>query len=255
MHVELISITPDAERVIESAGRTAYLSFDKETAAPIIQAVSGKEARLFRVEDDPHLKNIRAGDGFNEDGREWKAEKVWANSAEKFVAMLVRVGHYSVLEHANATFRIRGGSRAFTHQLVRHRMASFTQQSQRYVSEDHFRVVEPPSIRKHPEAHTLFSETMEKTREAYHRLQKLGIRNEDARFVLPSAIESEIVITADFREWRHIMELRGVSKAQWEIRRIALEILKILKEKAPAVFLDFKIEEEKGVIRRTSPKE
>ena len=251
MQVELINITPDAEKVIESAGRTAYLSFDKETAAPIIQAASGKETAIFRADDHPHLKGVGVGEVFDVEDREWRAVKVWTRSAEKFVEMLIRVGHYSVLEHASATFRIRGGSRAFTHQLVRHRMASFTQQSQRYVSEDAFRVVEPPSIREHSEAHALFVDTMERSRQAYLQLQSMGIRNEDARFVLPNAIESEIVVTADLREWRHIVELRGVAKAQWEIRRIVVDILRILKENVPAAFCDLEIDEGKAVVVKT----
>ncbi|MBI5375765.1 MAG: FAD-dependent thymidylate synthase [Candidatus Schekmanbacteria bacterium] len=190
--VELISITADAEKVIEDAGRTCYLSFEK------------------------------SGDA----------------TAGKFIRMLIKSGHHSVLEHAYATFRIRGGSRAFTHQLVRHRLCAFSQQSQRYVSEKQFDYVEPPSISSNPEAHRLFLDAMESAQSAYRELQKLGIKNEDARFVLPNAVKSEIVVSADFREWRHILELRLKPDAQWEIKDICREILRILKEKAPSVFED-----------------
>ena len=254
MRVDLISITPDAERVIESAGRTAYLSFDKETALPIIQGEKEKKARLFRVEEDAQLTSVEEGDVFSVDGEAWRAIRVWRHSAEKFVEMLVRSGHLSVLEHASATFRIRGGSRAFTHQLVRHRMASFTQQSQRYVDEQTFRYVEPPSIRENREAHELFVGFMERVRQVYQRLQETGIRNEDARFVLPNSVESEIVVTADLREWRHIVETRGVVKAQWEIREAILAILSILKEHVPAAFYDLEIDREKKIVRRTRRK-
>jgi thymidylate synthase (FAD) len=157
--------------------------------------------------------------------------------------MLINKGHYSVLEHAYATFRISGISRAFTHQLVRHRLCSFTQQSQRYVDESHFEYIEPDSVKNNSKAHSIFSEFMGEARRTYSDLQKLGIKNEDARFVLPNAVESRIVVTADFREWRHIIELRGSSDAQWEIRKVAIEVLKELKKHAPIVFEDFEINE------------
>lgn len=204
MKVELISITPNAEKLIESAGRTAYLSFDKQ-----------KEG-----------------------------------SEKRFIKMLIKKGHLSVLEHSYATFRISGGSRAFTHQLVRHRLCAYTQQSQRYVNEHKFNYIEPEAIKNEKEAHLLFTDFMNMAKEVYVKLQRLGIRNEDARFVLPNAVESEIVVTANFREWRHIVELRGSHGAQWEIRRVAIEILKILKKHAPTVFDDFEIDEENEIIRR-----
>jgi thymidylate synthase (FAD) len=238
MHVELIAITPDAERVIESAGRTAYLSFDRQTDRPIAKAVSGGETRFFRAEENPGLDLARPHGSFEADGKRWQTIRVWKNSAEKFVEMLVKSGHHSVLEHASATFRIRGASRACTHQLVRHRLASITQQSQRYVSEDRFDYIEPPSVQANPEAHELFVDFVEKARETYQRLQEIGIKNEDARFVLPNAVESEMVITANFREWRHILMMRGSKRAQWEIVQVMVEVLRILKEKAPAVFCD-----------------
>ena len=204
MKVELLFITPNAEKLIETAGRTSYLSFNKQ-------------------------------------------EK---DSEKAFIRMLIKNGHLSVLEHAYATFRISGISRAFTHQLVRHRLCSYTQQSQRYVDESNFNYIEPKSIKNTPKAHSLFVKFMEEARSVYSELQKLGIRNEDARFVLPNAVESQIVVTANLREWRHIIELRGSPDAQWEIRNMAIEILKILKKHVPTVFEDFEIDEDKEVIRR-----
>jgi thymidylate synthase (FAD) len=171
-------------------------------------------------------------------------------SAEKFIRMLIENGHLSVLEHATATFRIRGGSRAFTHQLVRHRLCSYTQQSQRYVDESGFRYVEPKSIKNNKDAHALITLFMNKAKHVYAHLQKLGIENEDARFVLPNAVMSEIVVTANFREWRHIITLRGSEEAQWEIRKIVIEILKILKKNAPTVFEDYKIDNKKNAVIR-----
>lgn len=205
MKVELLFITPDAEKLIETAGRTSYLSFGKQ----------GKDTE------------------------------------KAFIRMLIKRGHLSVLEHAYATFRISGVSRAFTHQLVRHRLCSFIQQSQRYVDESNFNFIEPQSIKNNPEAHSIFTEFMDNARKTYVELQKLGIKNEDARFVLPNAAESQIVVTANLREWRHIVELRGEPDAQWEIRRVAIEILKILKKHAPTVFGDFEIGEKNNVIKRT----
>ena len=154
MKVELLFITPEAEKLIETAGRTSYLSFGKQ----------GKDTE------------------------------------KAFIRMLIKRGHLSVLEHAYATFRISGISRAFTHQLVRHRLCSFTQQSQRYVDESKFNYIEPLSIKNHPEAHSAFVDFMEKARKAYQELQKLGIKKEDARFVLPNATESQIVVTAKDRK-------------------------------------------------------
>ena len=204
MKIELLFITPNAEKLIETAGRTSYLSFDKQ------------------------------GEG----------------SEKKFIRMLIKRGHYSVLEHAYATFRISEVSRSFTHQLVRHRLCSFTQQSQRHVNESNFRYVEPPSIKNKAETHKIFSEFIEYARKTYIKLIEIDIPKEDARYVLPNAIESQIVVTANLREWRHIVELRGAPNAQWEIRRVAIEILKILKKHAPTVFEDFEIDEEKSIIRR-----
>ncbi|OGL40350.1 MAG: thymidylate synthase, flavin-dependent [Candidatus Schekmanbacteria bacterium RIFCSPHIGHO2_02_FULL_38_11] len=173
--------------------------------------------------------------------------KIGKGSEKKFIKMLIKSGHLSVLEHAYATFRIKGGSRAFTHQLVRHRICSFSQQSQRYVSEKEFDFITPHSIRKNSEALKLFNETMELLKENYQKLQAMGIKNEDARFVLPNAIKSEIVISANLREWRYILQLRCAPDAQWEIRGICNEILKILKKEAPVVFEDFELDGDKKV--------
>lgn len=168
----------------------------------------------------------------------WKADET---SEEAFIWRIVKSGHHSVLEHASATFKITGGSRVFTHQLVRHRLCNFSQQSQRYVDEKNLTYVTPPSIVGNPEALALFNGFMARTKDAYQRLQELGVKNEDARYVLPNATCSEIVVSANLRQWRHILCVRCDKHAQWEIRSIALQILKILKEKAPAVFGDFVI--------------
>ena len=161
-----------------------------------------------------------------------------------FIEKIIRSGHHSVLEHAYAAFRITGVSRSFSHQLVRHRLCAFSQQSQRRVNQADFSFIEPPAIAQHPEAHRVFRAAMAGARAAYRQLRSLGIPNEDARFVLPNATQTEIVVSANFREFRHILSLRCDGKAQWEIRTAALRMLAILKRVAPSVFADFVIDEE-----------
>jgi thymidylate synthase (FAD) len=174
------------------------------------------------------------------------------DTEKAFIRALIKRGHLSVLEHAYATFRISGVSRAFTHQLVRHRLCSFTQQSQRYVDESNFNYIEPLSIKNHPEAHSAFIDFMKKARKTYRELQKLGIKKQDARFVLPNAAESQIVVTANLREWRYIIELRSEPGAQWEIREAAIEIRKILEKHAPTIFEDLEVDEGGTRIKRHS---
>jgi len=248
MKVELLAITPHAEQVIEDAGRTAYLSFDKKTLHPILLLVREKDRITVYTENHPELAEAEEGQEVVFQRKKWTVKRKWRNSAHKFIEMLLKAGHFSVLEHASATFRIRGGSRSFTHQLVRHRLASYTQQSQRYVDESDFQYVIPPTVESNPEARKIFVSFMEEAKKVYRELRQLKVKGEDARFVLPNAVFSEIVITANFREWRHIFELRGEKKAQWEIRNMAIQCLKILKEKAPAVFSDLEIDEENFLI-------
>ena len=161
-----------------------------------------------------------------------------------FVEKIIRSGHHSVLEHAYATFRITGVSRSLSHQLVRHRLCTFSQRSQRRVNEADFSSTEPPAIAQHPEAHRLFQAAMAGARVAYRDLRELDIPDEDARFVLPNATHTEIVMSANFRELRHVFSLRCDGRAQWEIRTVTLQMLAILKQVAPSVFADFVIDEE-----------
>jgi thymidylate synthase (FAD) len=171
-------------------------------------------------------------------------DKIGDGTEKNFIRNCIKNGHLSILEHACATFRIEGASRAFTHQLVRHRLASFSQQSQRYVDENEFNYIVPPDIEKNSNAHAVFQEFIEQSRATYAKLRELGIKKEDARFVLPNALESQIVFSANFRELRFIFSLRLHRSAQWEIRRVCLEMLKIMQREAPSVFGDFIIDEE-----------
>ena len=174
-------------------------------------------------------------------------DHIMGNSSDAFITKAIARGHLSILEHASATFRIEGASRIFTHQLVRHRLASFAQQSQRYVKEDNFEYVIPPSIDENPETRIRFIDSMETNRIVYRDLRSRGIPKEDARFVLPGACVSEIVFTANFREYRHLFELRLDRSAQWEIRQVCTQMLAHLVRLAPAVFSDFTATEEQSV--------
>ena len=152
------------------------------------------------------------------------------------IRKLIKSGHRSVLEHAYCTFRINGCSRAMTHQLVRHRLMAISQQSQRYVKEDQFDYIIPPTIEeKHKD---MFEGYMSVIQNMYNELKERGIRNEDARFVLPNACQSEIVVSFNFREARHIFNVRCDKHAQWEIRQVARKMLFDLNEKAHSVFED-----------------
>ncbi|MFH0861794.1 MAG: FAD-dependent thymidylate synthase [Candidatus Altiarchaeota archaeon] len=157
---------------------------------------------------------------------------------KKLIRNLRDWGHFSAFEHSSATFQVEGVSRACTHQLVRHRIASYNQQSQRYVNEKGFEYVTPATVEKDPKAKKKYDQTVEAVRKAYEELIALGIPKEDARFLLPNACATKIVLTMNFRELRHFIKLRGAKDAQWEIRQLAHEMLAILKEKAPNVFDD-----------------
>ena len=216
MEVELMAITPNAEDVIERACRTCYLSFHRYKPP---------------------------------------------SSAGELIRKVIRKGHHSVLEHAVATFRIKGGSRVFTHELVRHRFVSPSQESQRYVC-----YADKPDRKKTKDYNCIIPDTINVLRisengteidgrdaflkvqnqcyQLYEQLLAAGVPPEDARYILPGGTESEIVITANYRELRHMITLRCHPRAHWEIRRICLKILEIMKREAPLVFSDFRIDKE-----------
>jgi len=155
-----------------------------------------------------------------------------------FLRARLREGHESIIEHASATFEISGISRACSHQLVRHRLASYSQESQRYVDMSDPDLVVPDAVKASPEAYEVWSSFVDQVKDVYSDLRGLGIRKEDARFILPNAAETRIVMTMNFRELRHFFRLRLAPEAQWEIRRVALEVLKQLAPHAPTVFGD-----------------
>ena len=142
----------------------------------------------------------------------------------------------SPIEHACATFVIKNVSRNLTHELVRHRLASFCELSQRSVNVGNQKVVIPESIRKNLEAYEIFLDVVEKSMDGYKKLIELGIPKEDARYGLISGVTTEIGITANFREYLHIINLRTSKRAHWEIRKVASEIEKQLHQIAPIIF-------------------
>ncbi|MFO3664978.1 FAD-dependent thymidylate synthase [Anaerococcus sp. ENR0831] len=187
-------------------------------------------------------------------------EKLDEDSIKKYINMLISMGHLSPVEHASFTFAVEGVSRSLTHQLVRHRIASYSQQSQRYVKFDDFDYIIPPAIDNNESAKKLYIETMEKCNEAYLKISqelfdnyyKINIEDgldekkarskaeksaiEDARYVFPNASESKIVFTMNARSLLHFFSLRCCNRAQWEIREMAFEMVKICKEIYPNLF-------------------
>ncbi|MEM1539480.1 MAG: FAD-dependent thymidylate synthase, partial [Candidatus Bathyarchaeia archaeon] len=164
-------------------------------------------------------------------------ENLDLEKARKTLRRILSYGHFSVIEHANFTFSIEEVSRALTHQLVRHRIASYTQQSQRYVTYDTLQsYVTPPSIANNQEAKKMFDETLEAISKTYQKLLEKGIPKEDARYILPNAAKTNIVVTMNARELRHFFNLRCCARTQWELREVAIEMLRQVKKVAPSIF-------------------
>ena len=164
-------------------------------------------------------------------------EKMKQQKAKQIIKRVTGYGHTSVIEHASFTFSIEGVSRVLTHQLVRHRIASYTQQSQRYVTYNTLeKYVTPPSIANNAKSKKTFEDALKSISEAYQRLLKLEIPKEDARFILPNAAKTNIIVTMNARELRHFFNLRCCARAQWEIREVATEMLRQAKKAAPTLF-------------------
>lgn len=222
MKVELLRYTPDGEKLIASAAKLCY--------SPV---------GIGNIEENLNGKNM-----------------------EKFLDMLVKLGHESPIEHVNFTFGVEGVSRTLTHQLVRHRIASYSQQSQRYVKLDQFEYIIPPSIAENPEARKLFVEAMEMDQQYYNKITQIlfdkyfaqyleqGLKEkeagqksekkaiEDARYVFPNACETKIVFTMNARSLLNFIKLRTCNRAQWEIRQLAVEMLRLVKKVYPILFKD-----------------
>ncbi|HBT80232.1 MAG TPA: FAD-dependent thymidylate synthase [Selenomonas sp.] len=196
LKVTLLEHTPDPERVVAMAARLCYSS----------------------------------------SGAAELAEKLSDERVKEMVEKIVKLGHASCLEHVSFTFGIEGVSRVLTHQLVRHRIASYDQQSQRYVAAHGFQYITPPTIAEKPEAKAKFDALMQKIRATYDELTEMGVPKEDARYVLANAAETKILVTMNARTLLHFFNLRCCNRAQWEIRAMAYEILRLVKEVAPTLF-------------------
>ena len=171
--------------------------------------------------------------------------RIESKDQKLFVEKLVKMGHMTPIEHPSFTFAIEGISRACSHQLVRHRLASYSQQSQRYVSEEKgFDYVIPPLIKEDRELKRTFVAFMKEAQNAYtvmvKKLNEKGIKgesaNQDARFILPNAAETKIMVSMNARELLHFFRQRCCNRAQWEIRKMSEEMLKLVKKIAPTIF-------------------
>ena len=196
MQVKLVSHTPDPVRAVAMAARLCY--------SPV--------------------------------GAEELAQTMSDRQAARLVERVRELGHLSTFEHASFTFAIEGVSRALTHQLVRHRLASYSQQSQRYVEERAFEYIIPPSVAANPQAEERFRRLMEEIRKTYAELVTLGIPREDARYCLANATETKILVTMNARELLHFFRVRCCMRAQWEIRSLAEAMLREVRQKAPELF-------------------
>lgn len=204
----------------------------------------------------PNIENVLASAGrlcYSKVGVDELLEKHSKEDNERFIKMLADMGHYSPLEHVSFTFAVEGISRACSHQLVRHRIASYSQQSQRYVElSDKFEYIIPPTI-KGTVHETMYIDAMNKSymlyllisqSMAYEYETELGMSKreankkaiEDARYILPNACETKLVFTMNVRTLLHFFEKRCCSRAQWEIRELANEMLRQCKEISPILF-------------------
>lgn len=157
---------------------------------------------------------------------------------------LIARGHHAMLEFADMTVRFDGCSRALANEFVRHRLASYAQESTRYVREVSISVIEPPHRELGPNINTL----MQASEDAYKECLKEGWKPEDARQNLPLGIESQFVVKANMREWRHIFQVRCAKNAHWEIRSVLLKLLKHCKKSIPIIFDDYHIDEDAAVL-------
>jgi len=196
MKVKLINYTSQPEKTVAVAGRRCYSAAEVETLS----------------------------------------QKVDEEATAKFIQKLLSLGHHSALEHASFTFAVEGISRVTSHQLVRHRIASYSQQSQRYVKESQFDYVIPPLISQKPALKNIFENTMQELQRVYRQFLQEGISPEDARYVLPNATETKIVFTMNARELLHFFCLRCCLRSQWEIVQLAENMLMEVKKVAPNIF-------------------
>jgi thymidylate synthase (FAD) len=180
--------------------------------------------------------------------------KLTAPKIRELLDRIIASGHHSVLEHASFTFGIEGVSRALLAQLTRHRLASFAVQSQRYVAlKDSFEYVIPPTIKALPSAAAAVMQCAAAAKRLYDELLSAGIPAEDARYILPQAAATKIILTMNARELRHFFSLRCCNRAQWEIRAMACTMLRLVKKAAPCLFSDAGPDCFAGACRESDP--
>ncbi len=220
MKVELIAYTPNADKIVAAAAKLCYAKSDIDTLM----------------------------------------DKLTPDKVEDFLDMLSEIGHESPVEHASFTFGIEGVSRALLAQITRHRIASFSVQSQRYVDKSGFSYITPPEIADIPEALEEYEAAMREDAKHYDNIKSMLVKkhkadfiamgkseadaqrlaekkaNEDARFVLPNACDTRMIVTMNVRSLRNFFKLRCCARAQWEIRAVAVEMLRLCKSVAPLLF-------------------
>lgn len=195
MKVTLLNFTPNPEQAVAAAARLCYSNAE---IARLHQSMEGEKAT-------------------------------------ELIRKLIAMGHHSPLEHASFTFGIEGVSRALSHQLVRHRIASYSQKSQRYVSERNFAYITPPSISANPEARERYRKIMHQINRSYQQLA-MTVDREDARYILPNACATSLVVTMNCRALHNFFRQRCCNRAQWEIRKLAWKMLALVREQAPTIF-------------------
>jgi len=200
IYVALISYAPDPERTIAAAAR---VSTSPASASQLMQKLSSQ-------------------------------------AVDRLIGRLISLGHLSPFEHASFTFAIEGISRVTSHQLVRHRMASYTQQSQRYVSQREFNYITPASISAKRELEARYHEMARAAHGLYLEMLDAGIPAEDARYVLPHAAETRLVMTMNARELIHVCSLRLCLKAQWEIVELFEKVRAEVEKVAPRLGAELK---------------
>ncbi len=191
---------------------------------------------------------------YSDVGIEELKEQLTQEKIEDILKKIIKSGHLSVLEHASFSFGIEGVSRALLAQLTRHRIASFSVQSQRYVKFNKgVNFIIPPTIAKDENLSAKYNEFLKLSQQYYNEFLQAGIPAEDARYVLPNASATKIVLTMNARELRHFFALRCCNRAQWEIRDMACRMLKIAKKVAPVLFDDAGPNCVKGVCSEMKP--
>jgi len=165
-------------------------------------------------------------------------EEMTPEKCAKLIRMLKKLKHGSPFEHVSYTFGIEGISRACSHQLVRHRIASYNQQSQRYVKEAKFEYIIPPEIEKKEMELKLYTSAMASLQSIYDTLMEAGIKKEDARFILPNACETKIIMTINARSLMNLFDVRRKPDAQWEIRDLADKMYALVSEIHPNIWSD-----------------